>query len=154
MRQPIVYFLLASVLLIQSVLPAASAQTLTQTEEKQTADDSLIAERTLVARSAYTELADIARSSEDDQTRSEPARRRPVPPPPPRIQYPRGRSHGAMWQQRGNGRHALIGAVIGFGIGAALGVKGNKDQHARVTAPVLFGSVGALIGAAVGAGHP
>jgi hypothetical protein len=59
-----------------------------------------------------------------------------------------------MWRQRGNGRHALIGAVIGFGIGAALGAKGNKDPHARVTAPVLFGSVGALIGAAVGAGHP
>jgi len=59
-----------------------------------------------------------------------------------------------MWRQQGNGRHALIGALIGFGIGAALGAKGNRDPHARVVAPILFGGAGALIGAAVGASHP
>jgi hypothetical protein len=48
----------------------------------------------------------------------------------------------------------LIGALIGFGIGAALGAKGNRDPHTRVISPVLFGSAGALIGAAVGASHP
>ena len=52
-----------------------------------------------------------------------------------------------MGRQRGNGRHVLIGALIGFGIAAALGVKGNQDPHTLVISPVLFGSVGALIGA-------
>ena len=51
-------------------------------------------------------------------------------------------------------RHALIGALVGLGVGAAIGAKGNQDPHARVVAPVLFGGAGALIGAAIGASHP
>jgi hypothetical protein len=35
-----------------------------------------------------------------------------------------------MWRQRGNGRHALIAALFGFGV--AIGAKGNQDPHARV----------------------
>jgi len=48
----------------------------------------------------------------------------------------------------------LIGALIGFGLGAAIGAKGNQDPHARVVVPVLFGGAGAMIGAAIGASHP
>ena len=59
-----------------------------------------------------------------------------------------------MWHQRGNRRGALIGALVGFGIGAAIGAKANKDPHARESAPVLFGSAGAVVGAAIGASHP
>jgi hypothetical protein len=59
-----------------------------------------------------------------------------------------------MGRQRGNGRYVLIGALIGFGLGAAIGAKANQDPHARVVAPVLFGGAGALIGGAIGASHP
>jgi hypothetical protein len=150
MRQPIVHSLLASILLIESVLPCVLAQT----GEGQTANDSVAAEKILVARSPYTQHEDIARSSSEGQTLSQLAQRRPVPLVPPQIRYPRGRSYGGMWRQRGNRRHALIGALIGFGLGAAIGAKANQDPHARIVAPVLFGSAGALIGAAVGASRP
>ena len=55
-----------------------------------------------------------------------------------------------------SGRHVLIGALIGFGLGAAIGAKGNTDQHpgAGVKCAFLVGGVGALIGAAIGSGVP
>jgi phosphate/sulfate permease len=61
-----------------------------------------------------------------------------------------------VWLQPRNARHAAIGALIGFGLGAALGAKANKDQHvgARIGAPILFGGFGALIGAVIGGSHP
>ena len=149
MPQQIVPSLLASFLLIQSVLPCALAQT----GEGHTANESQTAENILVARGAYIQHEDIARSG-DGQTVSELAQRRPIPVVPPQMRYSRRRGYEGTWRQRGNGRHALIGALIGFGIGAALGAKGNQDPHARVVAPVLFGGAGGLIGAAVGASHP
>lgn len=66
------------------------------------------------------------------QTLTELAQRRPAPLVPPDIRYPCGLGYGGMWRQRGNGRHALIGALFGFGVGAAIGAKGNQDPHARV----------------------
>jgi len=62
-----------------------------------------------------------------------------------------------MWQQpEFNRRHAAIGAVIGFALGAAIGAKVNTDQHvqARVGAPLIVGSIGALLGAVVGGTAP
>jgi hypothetical protein len=149
MPQQIVRSLLASLLLMHSVLPCASAQT----GKGQTANESQTAENVLVARSAYIQDEDVARLG-DGQTLSDLAQHRPVSAVPPQMRYPHGRGYRGMSRQRGNGRHALIGALIGFGIGAALGAKGNQDPHARVVAPVLFGGAGALIGAAVGASHP
>lgn len=149
MRQQIIHSLLASLLLIQSVLPCASAQTPGQTEgqtangsKNDTADDSPAAESILVARSQYTQHQDFPR--------------RPVPMAPPHIRYPRPRPYSRMWQQPQNGRHAAIGALIGLGLGVAIGIKGNQDQHpqARIGAPILFGAVGALMGAAIGGSHP
>jgi hypothetical protein len=153
--QPIVYYLLASLLLILSGLPRAWAQTAAQ----QTASDGPAATEILRARSPYTQHEDLTCGGRDGQTLSEIARRRPAPVGPPRIRHPRGwgyegRRYGGMWRQPGNGRHALIGAIIGFGLGAAIGAKGNQDPHARVVAPVLSGGAGALIGAAIGASHP
>jgi len=150
MRQQIVHFLLASLLSILSLLPRAVAQI----EQEQTADDSLTAKEILIARSPYTQRDDIARGPSDGQTLLELAQRRPIPPVPLQIRYPRGRGYGGMWRQPGNGRHALIGALVGFGLGVAIGAKGNQDPHARVIAPILFGGAGALMGAAVGASHP
>jgi hypothetical protein len=153
MRQQIVPSQLASLLLILSALPCAWAQT----AEDQTANHSPTAKEVLAARSSYTQHEDVTSCSRDGQT--EPAQPSPVPPLLSRIRYPRGRGYhgrgyGGMWRQRANGRHVLIGALIGFGLGAAIGAKGNQDPHARVVAPVLFGSAGALIGAAIGASHP
>jgi hypothetical protein len=152
MRQEIVHSLLASLLLIQSVLPSALAQA----GERQTANDSLTAEEILVARSPYTQHEDVPRGSVDGQTRSEPAQRRPVILVPPQIQYPGAGAHSGVWRQPRNARHAAIGALIGFGLGAAIGAKVNKDQHtqARIGAPILFGGFGALIGAVIGGSHP
>jgi hypothetical protein len=132
MRQQIVYFPLASLLMMLRVLPSAWAQT----GDGQTANDGLTAGKILVARGAYTQPEDITRCSGDGQTLSELAQR------------------PYLWRQRGNRRHALIGTLFGFGVGAAIGAKGNQDPHARGVAPVLFGSVGALIDAAIGASHP
>jgi hypothetical protein len=150
MRQQIVRFLLTSLLFMQIVLPCALAQT----RETQTANDSLTAEKVFVEGSPAPQRDDIAHS-EAGQTPTELDHRGPVTPVPPRILYPRTASPRGAWQPR-NRRHALIGALIGFGIGAALGAKGNRDQHtsARIAAPILVGGVGALIGAAVGSSVP
>jgi hypothetical protein len=155
MRQPIVYYLLAFLLLILSGLPRAGAQT----AEEQTASDGPTATEILRARSPYTQHEDLTGCCRDAQTLSELARRSPAPVDPARIRHPRGwgydgRRYGGMWRQPGNGRHALIGAIIGFGLGAAIGAKGNQDPHARVVAPVLAGAAGALLGAAIGASRP
>jgi len=55
-----------------------------------------------------------------------------------------------------SGRHVLIGALIGSGLGAAVGAKGNRDQHPGVEtkAIVLGASIGGLLGAAIGAAVP
>ena len=53
-----------------------------------------------------------------------------------------------------NGRHVAIGALIGFGLGAAPGAHAKTDQHLRagIGAIFAFGGIGALLGAVVGAG--
>src|SRR5271163_1286797 len=76
--------------------------------------------------------------------------RRPMPHRP--VSY--GRGYPSWFA--GNGRHAAIGALIGFGIGAALGAKANKDPHPGVAlkASLLVGFIGGGLGAAIGAGAP
>ncbi len=150
MRQQIVHSLFVSLLLTLTALPCAW----TQTGEAQTANYRPPAKEILAARIPYTQHADLACCSGGDQPLSELAQRSPLPLLPPQMRYPRRRGYGGMWRQPGNGRHALIGALIGFGIGAALGAKANQDRHARVLAPILFGGGGALIGAGIGASHP
>jgi hypothetical protein len=89
------------------------------------------------------------------ETLAQLARRRPGAPHPTRGGYG-GRGYPAAWSSPGNARHTLIGLAIGFGLGAALGAKGNQDSHpgAEVRAAVLFGAFGGLIGAAIGHGAP
>lgn len=71
-----------------------------------------------------------------------------LPPPTPRV--------GCVMARHGNGRRALIGGIIGFGLGAALGAKVNTDQTpgTETKAIVLFGTMGGLIGAGIGAASP
>jgi hypothetical protein len=53
--------------------------------------------------------------------------------------------------------HAGMGALIGFGLGAALGASAQTDVHGRVAASLgggfLFGVIGAAIGHAIPAFH-
>jgi len=147
MQQQIVHSLIATLLLVQSMLPSAWAQT----RKQQAANDSPT-EEILVARTPCAQHEDVPRCADDTQTLSHFAQHRPILVVPTQMPYPRSREYETTWRQRGNGRHALIGALVGF----AIGVKGNQDQHTRerIVAPILFGGVGALIGAAVGASHP
>ena len=96
--------------------------------------------------------------STNDDTLAQLPRRIPGPPVRPRrppMGHPRG-GYPGMWMPSGNGRHAAIGAIIGFGLGAALGAKANTDPHAGATvrASLLFGTFGALLGALVSQDTP
>jgi hypothetical protein len=51
-----------------------------------------------------------------------------------------------VWTPSPSGRHALIGAVIGFGLGAAVGAKGNGGARVSLT----LGTIGGMMGAAFG----
>ena len=103
------------------------------------------------ARGPYVERP--ASDENDPLTLAQFSRRRPGRPLPRRGAYP-GPSSSGRWTPEGNGHHAAIGALIGFGVGAAAGAKGNTDASNRVTAILLVGSVGALLGAMIGDGIP
>lgn len=77
-------------------------------------------------------------------------RPRPMPIGPPYGRYP------DVWAEPGSGRHALVGAIIGFGLGAAIGAKGTSNAPGanRPAASILIGGIGGLLGAAVGYGTP
>lgn len=148
MRKHKVDSLLACLLLIPTLLPLALAQT----DDSQTARDAVNADKLTAARDPYTQ--GIMRGPIPDEMLSQNAQPRPTSLSPGRIPHSRP-AHGAMWHQDSDGHHAAIGALIGFGIGAAVGAAFNQDQHtnARVGAPILFGAFGALIGAAVTGSH-
>jgi len=136
---------------------------LPQTSDSQTssAHANLIA----AARCQYTpadnacavlsDSAEARRSAQDDTTLAQLPRRGPGRTFPTRAGYPPStyprRSMGV-----GNGRHAAIGAIIGFGLGAALGAKANKDQHPGATLrfSLLLGTFGAAMGALIAQGAP
>jgi hypothetical protein len=74
-------------------------------------------------------------------------RRMPGPIVRPRMRHA---AYPNMWMSQGNGRHALIGALIGLGVGVAVCAKGNAD----VRASLAIGTLGAGIGAAMGFSIP
>ena len=116
-----------------------------------------------VARCAYASVegvcavappSDAAAAPGTRDTVSQFRGRMPGPPiraaRPPRI-YPGG-GYPGVWASNGGGRQTLIGALIGFGLGAAAGAKANTDPHpgAGATSAVLGGCFGALLGGFVG----
>jgi hypothetical protein len=155
-RQKVIHSLLPSLLLVSSVVA--------QTSDPQSAssvpdDDGITAARipylqTQAIHNDNDATDQAANDSTDGNTLAQ-MRRRPGRPFPPRARYPRA-SYPSPWVEPANGRHAAIGAVIGFGLGAALGAKANTDQHpgAGVQASLLIGTLGAAIGAAVGYATP
>jgi hypothetical protein len=85
--------------------------------------------------------------STDNATLAQLPRRMPGPPmrsagPMP---YPRS-TYASPWMGEHGGRRALIGALIGGGLGVAIGSKGTGGASAMA----IFGMIGAGIGAGVG----
>jgi hypothetical protein len=154
--------LLFSLLLVSSGVAQTPAA---QTSDRQNTSDLRDNDAIAAARSQYAQNGSVSHDAKDSDTnradatdlknQAQLSQRGPGLPYPRRTGYPRG-GYPGMWQPEFNGRHAAIGAAIGFGLGAAVGAKGNTDQHvqARIAAPLLFGSVGALFGAVIGAGAP
>jgi hypothetical protein len=118
-------------------------------------NDLSTADRIAAARSPYTQPENAASDVTPHITLAQFPGRQLGPRFSPYGGYPRSNYPG-MWRGNGSGRHAAVGALIGFGIGAALGAKANKDPHPGVTvkASLLVGSVGGLLGALIGQGAP
>ena len=110
------------------------------------------------ARSKYLEKAADAAATKESQTEAQlPRRGRGMPRPPQR-----GRNWGGPptpWMANSDPGHALIGAGIGFAIGATIGAVGALHNRTPVGNGVfiggsLFGLFGAAIGASHSPGHP
>jgi len=122
--------------------------------------------RVALARCQYTPADDACRGqTNSDQAVPETAgtvaqARFPRNMPSPSARRPPAgygrRGYPGMWGPTVSGRHMLIGALVGFGLGAAAGAKANTDPHPGVEtkAVVLVGSVGGVLGALIGAAVP
>ena len=53
-----------------------------------------------------------------------------------------------------NGNHAAAGALIGLGLGAALGASKDGNADSRLAGALVIGGLGALIGSVIGHGIP
>src|ERR1700690_2909335 len=145
------------ILLVALLMPVSSALA-QSTEDQKSLDETIPPTNDLIsaARSSYTSNAQpegTPRTAEEglDLDLAQLPRNRPGPPPRPHRGYA-PESYPTHWMDHGSPRHVLIGALIGFGVGAALAAKADKTSNPGA-AIVLVGGAGALIGAAVGANH-
>lgn len=133
-----------------------ASNALSQTDKPQTTNEL---EPIAAARCQYTpadhacalasDSAQARRSANNETTLTQLPRQRPRPPY--RTGGPMGRpAYPGMWRAEGSPAHALIGTLIGFGLGAAVGAKGNIG----VRGTLAFGAIGAGIGAGIGFGIP
>ena len=81
----------------------------------------------------------------DKTTLAQAPGRAPYPPRVPARGYS-GPGYPNMWANQGSRPHALIGAIIGFGLGAAIAAKGR----ANIGAVFAIGGIGAGLGAGIG----
>ena len=139
--------LLAALLLVVNALAQAG--------ERQTSINSPGGEEISAARSQYlqSEAAshDADAGTNDAETLAQLGRRGPVRRYPGRPRYS-GPGAPRMWAGPGDGHRAAIGALIGLGLGVAMGAKVNSDNHAgaQIGAPLIFGGLGAMLGAVAG----
>lgn len=140
-------------LLLLALLLASSA--LAQTDNSQTTNGlskNDLAQQVAVARCAYTEAeqacASNAKKAPDAGSNTTlaqlPRRMGPMGPPMGRAAYP------GMWMSRPSPAHLLIGGLVGFGVGVAVGARNNGGVRGSLGIGALFG----LIGAGIGAGVP
>jgi hypothetical protein len=133
------------ILLLALLIPVSSALA-------QITDDQNVAEKSSpgndpisAARSSYTSNAKLEgtpRGADDplDLNLAQLPRNPPAPPPrPPRGYAPE--SYQTHWMDHGSPRHALIGALIGFGVGAALAAKADKTSNREARSFWLVGRV-------------
>jgi hypothetical protein len=150
---PFLSFLLAMLMLVSSALAQTTAET-TEVDKYSPRSDEIFAARTAYTQNVKAEA--ISRDADDGLTLAQLSREgfsrdRPTRSSAPHHGYPQ-RGYQTPWRDHG---HALIGAAIGFGLGAAIGAKANTSPYPGSTARavVLIGSFGALIGGAIGAAH-
>jgi len=105
------------------------------------------------ARSKYLENAAETAATKDSQTEAQLPRRGRRMPIPPRRGYNRG-GYPTPWMTSDDAGHVLIGAGIGFAIGATIGAVGAVHNGTSVGNGILLGGpLFALIGGAIGASH-
>jgi hypothetical protein len=141
-------FLLAPVLLASVAFP--------QTRDKQAADSTPAENAISAARSRYIQTADILPDA-DNTTLAQLHRGGPARPFPPQRGYPR-ETYQRPGADHGSAGHILIGAAIGFGVGAALGANQSAHNGTPVGGGIivgggLFGLIGGCVGQAVGTFH-
>lgn len=130
---------------------------LAQTVDSQTTNDFPehdFSPQVALARRAYAQPEETstggspnASDADGKTTLAQLPRRMPGPMVRPSM---RPAAYPNMWMSQGNGRHALIGALIGLGVGVAVCAKGNAD----VRATFAIGTLGAGLGAAMGFSIP
>jgi len=138
-------------LLIVSLLTISSA--LAQSGDSATPSD--LPAKVAAARCAYTQQDRICEpaiaappdaSGSSEGTLAQIPRRTPAPPMRGRQStgYP-GSYESGPWMGPADGRHALIGGIIGFAFGAAIGSKGG-GVRGSLALGALAGGIGAAIG--------
>jgi hypothetical protein len=120
-----------------------------ESQDLEPGDDIAAADRIAAARSPYTRPEDVSVGTNARVTLAQFPRRRPGPPFSRGLGYPPP-TYPGMWMGEHSGRHALIGAIIGGGLGVAVAAKGN----AGVRASLAIGTLGAGLGAAMGLSIP
>lgn len=140
----VIPFLFATLLIVSS--------SLAQTTGGPLPNDLSESDQISAARSKYLERAVDAAAPEDSQTEAQ-MRRGPGVPMPPQRGYYRG-SYPTPWMADSDSGHVLIGAGLGFAVGAAIGAAGAIHNGTPVGGGVFIGgSLFALFGAAIGASH-
>jgi hypothetical protein len=138
-------------LLLALVLMASV--TFAQTTDGQAADSAPAETAISAARSRYIQTTDTAPDA-GNTTLAQLRRGGPARPFPAQRGYPRG-TYQTPWRDHGNAGHILIGAAIGFGVGAALGANQSAHNGTPVAGGIivgggLFGLLGGCVGKAVG----
>jgi hypothetical protein len=108
-------------------------------------DDIAAANRIAAARSPYTLPEDVSAGTNARVTLAQFPRRRAGPPFAQGRGYPRP-TYPGMWMGEHSGRHAVIGALIGLGVGVAVCAKGNADVRATLAISTLGAGIGAAMG--------
>src|ERR1700683_2090433 len=138
-------------LLLASLVPRSS--TMAQTAEDQRTEtvdkyDTRSIDAISAARTRYTQTADISPDASNPtlaQLRAGPGR-----PFPSQRPYPRG-TYQTPWRDHANAGHILIGAAIGFCIGAALGAHNSaRDGTPGAGEIVIGGGLLAVLGGCAG----
>jgi hypothetical protein len=149
-------------LLLLAVLGTA-AYALGQTDDSLATPD--LPRQIAVARCAYAQSENACGANPSQDTGAQDGStaqarfpgRIPRPPMAPRRQmgYPRA-GYPSPWMGEGHPGHALIGALVGGGVGAAAGINihTNNQSGPNVVGAIVLGGLGAMVGGIIGNSVP